>query len=252
MWFVAKDRPKHLVKLLKNEEVHRFNKEYKEWQKENPDKQLNLSGMDFSDLNLNHVDLSGANLQRTDFSNALLYNAIFSNTISTGVNFVCADLSYAKFTGAVCPHAKFQDTNCRHTKFLHSKLQETDFSGSTSFESTHFSGADLTGAQFFEILETNLSHMITDRNTILSDTVYSIRSAYYYAGINRNNPRNLEEWLNRKKGKNTQKNEKKDTAEIITFPEKPTQKIQEGRLEKTKGRYKNNVRVGPWPSSTRS
>lgn len=126
------------VELLKND-LEGFNK----WKRDNPRKQLDLSGVDLAGANLQgaqlgQANLSGANLRGVNLTSAMLAAVDLSN----------ADLTDADLTGSNLHRASFKGTNLHNTKL--GGLKEE---GRMCLTTSSFDGVSWGKEQLEEMLE---------------------------------------------------------------------------------------------------
>ena len=119
--------------------------------------EANLEEMDFSSAHLAFVDFSGANLKNANFEHADLYCANFYGADLEGATFRNSKVDAALFIKANLDGAKFNDAILRGSNF-----SEIDFGN----RSADFSGANLTGANFYR---SNLANAEFDQRTELHE-----------------------------------------------------------------------------------
>ncbi|MDQ7784742.1 MAG: pentapeptide repeat-containing protein [Desulfomonilaceae bacterium] len=124
------------------------------WREENPDKYVDLSGVDLSRAKFGGVDWKWLDLSRADLRDAILS---FSKIVKTSLH--RADLSNAVLTSAVLEETDFIEARLRMASLVGAKLRVVDFSGAdlrgaklmwAHFRFVDFSGADLTEANLQE------------------------------------------------------------------------------------------------------
>ena len=135
------------------------------WRGENPDEQIDLSGVDLRQdnlcgINLNRTDLSIADLMGADLSNAKLISADLSeaklswadlsNAKLIGAKPIKANLSGANLSGADLSWANLSGANLSGADISGAKLKEANLSNA-DLSSAKLIGADLMNTKFNKV-----------------------------------------------------------------------------------------------------
>lgn len=137
------------------------------------DKEIDLSGADFSSANLEDAILSHVKLHNANFSGANLRNARINGKIN-----------YADFSEADLTNAHLGVSRLKGTKFRGANLTNADFGGNSSKNTNlDFSNADCTNTKLTcDLLEANFQ----DAN--VKYAIFRLKNSYWYqANLNRAN-----------------------------------------------------------------
>lgn len=113
---------------------------FNNWREENPEVEINLTGMDLKRMNLSGVNLSRANLMEAIFWGANFQKANFSEATLCLADFWLADLREANFCGADLWRVDFSGADLRQANFSWTDLREANFSKETDFSGANFWG----------------------------------------------------------------------------------------------------------------
>ncbi|MEH2133561.1 MAG: pentapeptide repeat-containing protein [Nostoc sp.] len=90
-------------------------------------KNLDLSGLNFTEADLSKVNLKEANLEGIILKKAKLHCADFTKSTLTKADFTKADLTEAKFTESILTEAKFTESILTEADFRGARFQDRDF-----------------------------------------------------------------------------------------------------------------------------
>ncbi len=127
-------------------------------------KNLDLSGLDFSDTDLSGADFTGAVLEKTIFKNAKLDDTIFDKSRLIGADFTGASLNHARFCTAIVAGACF-----RKSKMSEADLSDADFTDS-DFMKANLTGAVMNGTVFEKCcMKEVIAHKVIARKALFID-----------------------------------------------------------------------------------
>ncbi len=136
--------PEH-VDIILRKRVATWNR----WRKNNPDEELDLSGVNFREEDLRGINLSEANLRGANLIGANL----------SGANLIRADLFRADLREANLFRTNLLEADCREAKLNRASMVETDLRG-----------ANLTSCSIYGISVWNVQlHGATQSNLIITD-----------------------------------------------------------------------------------